>query len=75
MLAFCKYISDDKHPRGERLRGTRININKLELNKIYVGNKKKVSENQKFGKVSNTKGGESLINFGVWLVYEIGCVT
>lgn len=38
MLAFCKYISDDKHPRGERLFGTRINGNKLELNKIYVGN-------------------------------------
>lgn len=65
MLAFCKYISDDKHPRGERLLGARINGNKLELNKIYVGNEKKVSENQESGKVSNTRGAKSLINFEV----------
>lgn len=38
MLASCKYISDDKRPRGERLFDTRINENKLELKKTNVGN-------------------------------------
>jgi len=38
MLAFCKYTSDDKDSRGKRLLGAKINGNKVELNKIYIGN-------------------------------------
>lgn len=71
MLAFCKYISDDKHPRGERLLGARINGYKLELNTTYVGNSKKVSDNQEAGKVSNRREAKSLIKLKVPLVYEI----
>lgn len=75
ILAFCKYISDNKHPRGKSLLGLRINGIKLKKNKILCWKLNEGFWEQESGKVSNTRGAKNLINSKLWLVYEIGCVT